>query len=110
MVKLLNVLGSEKAVYSFISFCLGMLAVAFLLRCAKFHVIDDNDFERIQLQERTQDLNHKYYNYYKSTENLLDSVMEEDNPVLETDCGSKYLDARKAVTDILDEKEQLITS
>lgn len=96
MVKLLNVLGSEKAVYSFISFCLGMLAI--------LHVVDDNDFERIQLQKRTQDLNHKYYNYYKATETLLDSVMEEDDPVLETDCGSNYLDAYRAVTNVLDEK------
>lgn len=104
MVKLLNVLGSEKAVYSFISFCLDMLAVAFLLMCAKFHVVNNNDFERIQLQKRTQDLNHKYYNYYKATESLLDSVMKKDDPILETDCGSNYLDAYRAVTNVLDEK------
>lgn len=105
MVKLLNVLGSEKAVYSFISFCLGMLTIVLLFRCANLHVVDDNDFERIQLQKRTQDLNHKYYNYYKATETLLDSVMEEDDPVLETDCGSNYLDAYRAVTNVLDEKD-----
>ena len=101
MAKLLKVLGSENAFYMLISFCLGILTVALLLKCAKFHVVDDYNFERIELQERTQDLNHTYYEYYKSTEQLLDEKLEEDDPILETDCGAKYLDnlvkLRKAI-------------
>lgn len=105
MAKLLKILGSEKAFYMFLSFCLGMLTVVFLLKCANLHVVDDNDLERIQLQKCTQDLNHKYYNYYKATEDLLDNVVEEDDSIFETNCGTEYLNARKAVTSILDEKE-----
>ena len=104
MAKLLNVLGSEKAFCMLLSFCLGILFVTTLFWCGHFHAVDDNDFERIQLQECTQDLNHKYYNYYKATESLLDNIVEEDDSIFETDCGSEYLNARKAVTNILNEK------
>ena len=39
-----------------------------------------------------ESLNKKYYEYYKSTEQLLDEKLEEDDPILETDCGAKYLE------------------
>lgn len=88
------------------AFCFGILFVTAILWCGHFHVVDNNDYERVQLQKRTQDLNHKYYNYYVSTENLLDNVLEENDTALMTDYGSKYLNARKAVTTVLNEKNK----
>jgi hypothetical protein len=100
-MKILKVLGGETTAYVFLAFCLGMLAIPTLIKCTGFHIVDDNDFERIQLQECTQDLNNKYYEYYKSTEQLLDEILDEDDPILESDCGAKYLDnlakLRKAI-------------
>ena len=100
-MKILKVLGGETTAYVFLAFCLGMLAIPALIKCTGFHIVDDNDFERIQLQECTQDLNHQYYEYYKSTEQLLDKILDEDDPILESDCGAKYLDnlakLRKAI-------------
>lgn len=105
MAKLLKVLGSKSTFYMLISFCLGMLTVVLLFKCAKFHVVDDYNFERIQLQECTQDLNHTYYEYYKSTEQLLDEKLEEDDPILETDCGAKYLDNLKKLQEAINRKQ-----
>ena len=67
--------------------------------------VNDMDYGKIEVEERAQELNHKYYNYYKATEKLLDEKLGEDDPILETDCGSEYLSARKAITNVLGEEE-----
>lgn len=105
LVKLVNILESKTVAYSIISFCLGMTFIAALINLSKLHIVDNINYGKIEVEEKAQELNHKYYNYYEATEKLLDKKLEEDDPILETDCGSEYLSTRKAVTDILDKEE-----
>lgn len=101
LVKLVNILESKTLAYSVISFCLGMTFIVVLINLAKLHIVNDMDYGKIEVEERAQELNHKYYNYYKSTEGLLDKKLGDDDPILETDCGSNYLDARNSVSESL---------
>ena len=100
-VKLVNILESKLLAYSVISFCLGMAFIVVLINLAKLHIVNDMDYGKIEVEERAQELNHKYYNYYKATEELLDKKLGDDDPILETDCGSNYLDARNSVYEYL---------
>lgn len=101
LVKLVNILESKTLAYSVISFCLGMAFIVVLINLAKLHIVNDMDYGKIEVEERAQELNHKYYNYYKATEELLDKKLGDDDPILETDCGSNYLDARNGVCEYL---------
>lgn len=101
MAKLVNILESKTLAYSVISFCLGMAFIVVLINLAKLHIVNDMDYGKIEVEERAQELNHKYYNYYKATEELLDKKLGDDDPILETDCGSNYLDARNSVYEYL---------
>ena len=101
MAKLVNILGSKTLAYSVISFCLGMVLIVALINLAKLHIVNDMDYGKIEVEERAQELNHKYYNYYEATEKLLDKKLGDDDPILETDCGSNYLDARNSVSESL---------
>lgn len=101
LVKLVNILESKLLAYSVISFCLGMAFIVALINLAKLHIINDMDYGKIEVEERAQELNHKYYNYYKATEELLDKKLGDDDPILETDCGSNYLDARNSIREYL---------
>lgn len=101
LVKLVNILESKLLAYSVISFCLGMAFIVVLINLAKLHIVNDMDYGKIEVEERAQELNHKYYNYYKATEKLLDKKLGDDDPILETDCGSNYLDARNSVYESL---------
>lgn len=101
LVKLVNILESKTLAYSVISFCLGMAFIVVLINLAKLHIVNDMDYGKIEVEERAQELNHKYYNYYKATEELLDKKLGDDDPILETDCGSNYLDARNSVYESL---------
>ena len=101
LVKLVNILESKLLAYSVISFCLGMAFIVALINLAKLHIVNDMDYGKIEVEEKAQELNHKYYNYYKATEELLDKKLGDDDPILETDCGSNYLDARNGVYESL---------
>lgn len=101
MAKLVNILESKLLAYSVISFCLGMAFIVALINLAKLHIVNDMDYGKIEVEERAQELNHKYYNYYKATEELLDKKLGDDDPILETDCGSNYLDARNNICEYL---------
>ena len=101
MAKLVNILGSKLLSYSVASFCLGMVFIVVLINLAKLHIVNDMDYGKIEVEERAQELNHKYYNYYEATEKLLDKKLGDDDPILETDCGSNYLDARNSVCEYL---------
>lgn len=101
MAKLVNILGSKLLAYSVASFCLGMAFIAALINLAKLHIVNDMDYGKIEVEERAQELNHKYYNYYEATEKLLDKKLGDDDPILETDCGSNYLDARNSICEYL---------
>lgn len=101
MAKLVNILGSKTLAYSVVSFCLGMIFIVALINLAKLHIVNDMDYGKIEVEERAQELNHKYYNYYKATEELLDKKLGDDDPILETDCGSNYLDARNSICEYL---------
>lgn len=101
MAKLVKILESKTLAYSVISFCLGMAFIVVLVNLAKLHIVNDMDYGKIEVEERAQELNHKYYNYYKATEELLDKKLGDDDPILETDCGSNYLDARNSVYEYL---------
>nr|DAJ24316.1 MAG TPA: hypothetical protein [Caudoviricetes sp.] len=101
LVKLVNILESKTLAYSVISFCLGMTFIVALINLAKLHIVNDMDYGKIEVEERAQELNHKYYNYYKATEELLDKKLGDDDPILETDCGSNYLDTRNSVCEYL---------
>lgn len=101
LVKLVKILESKLLAYSVISFCLGMAFIVVLINLAKLHVVNDMDYGKIEVEERAQELNHKYYNYYKATEELLDKKLGDDDPILETDCGSNYLDARNSICEYL---------
>lgn len=97
LVKLVNILESKTLAYSVVSFCLGMAFIVELINLAKLHIVNDMDYGKIEVEERAQELNHKYYNYYEATEKLLDKKLGDDDPILETDCGSNYLDARDEI-------------
>lgn len=105
LVKLANILESKLLAYSVVSFCLGMAFIVVLINLAKLHIVNDMDYGKIEVEEKAQELNYKYYNYYKATEKLLDEKLGEDDPILETDCGSEYLSTRKAITNVLGEEE-----
>lgn len=97
LVKLVNILESKTVAYSIISFCLGMTFIATLINLSKLHIVDNINYGKIEVEEKAQELNHKYYNYYEATEKLLDKKLGDDDPILETDCGSNYLDARDEI-------------
>lgn len=101
MAKLVNILESKLLAYSVISFCLGMAFIVALINLAKLHIVNDMDYGKIEVEERAQELNHKYYNYYEATEKLLDKKLGDDDPILETDYGSNYLDARNSICEYL---------
>lgn len=101
MAKLVNILESKLLAYSVISFCLGMAFIVALINLAKLHIVNDMDYGKIEVEEKAQELNHKYYNYYEATEKLLDKKLGDDDSILETDCGSNYLDARNNVCEYL---------
>lgn len=65
-------------------------------------IVSKTDMIKTQNQiDSLESINKKYYEYYKSVEQLLDEKLEEDDPILETDCGTDYLEKlvtlRKAI-------------
>ena len=81
---------------------LGMIISYAIIGCTSSAIVSKTDMIKTQNKiDSLESINKKYYEYYKSTERLLDEKLEEDDPILETDCGSDYLEnlvkLRKAI-------------
>ena len=72
---------------------LGFILSYALIGCTGSAIVSKTDMNKMQNKiDSLESLNKKYYEYYKSTEQLLDEKLEEDDPILETDCGANYLE------------------
>ena len=81
---------------------LGMIISYAIIGCTGSAIVSKTDMIKTQNQiDSLESINKKYYEYYKSVEQLLDEKLEEDDPILETDCGADYLEKlvtlRKAI-------------
>ena len=81
---------------------LGFILSYALIGCTGSAIVSKTDMIKTQNQiDSLESINKKYYEYYKSVEQLLDEKLEEDDPILETDCGADYLEKlvtlRKAI-------------
>lgn len=102
-MKILNLFGNDRLFMNILYIGLGFIISYGLIGCNGSIIVSKT--EMINKQNRIDSLesiNKKYYEYYKSTERLLDEKLEEDDPILETDCGSDYLEnlvkLRKAIS------------
>nr|DAV73846.1 MAG TPA: hypothetical protein [Bacteriophage sp.] len=102
-MKILNLFGNEKVFMNILYVMLGFILSYALIGCSGSAIVSKTDMSNMQNKiDSLETLNKKYYEYYKSVEQLLDEKLEEDDPILETDCGAKYLDSfvelRKAIS------------
>lgn len=92
-MKILNLFGNERFFKNILFVMLGFILSYALIGCTGSAIVSRTDMNKMQNKiDSLESLNKKYYEYYKSTEQLLDEKLEEDDPILETDCGAKYLE------------------
>lgn len=92
-MKILNLFGNERFIKNVLFVMLGFILSYALIGCSGSAIVSRTDMNNMQNKiDSLETLNKKYYEYYKSTEQLLDEKLEEDDPILETDCGANYLE------------------
>lgn len=101
-MKILNLFGNDRLFMNILYIGLGFILSYALIECNGSAIVSKTDMIKTQNQiDSLESLNKKYYEYYKSVEQLLDEKLEEDDPILETDCGADYLEKlvtlRKAI-------------
>lgn len=73
----------------------GLFAFTVLMNIVTIHYNCDNEEKLINANSEIEN----YQNYYKATEELLDSIgIDADSPILESDAGAHYLNV-KAIID-----------